>query len=281
LGVLLVAIILISLNPVWIHYALAGGASPLWLIVWQAIFSVSAFTVYALLFNRRLLNIRLSVIPSLFATGIFGFFIMALLFTLSLQRLHASLTVTLFFAYPFFVMAGGAIFKRTTLKFNDVAAMAFLLSGVVIAARPDVSGDITGVLFAIGAAMAQAFFMLHSESHLQKINPLQVAVFAQYGFFLGSMTLLPLFDASFWLPSGILYGLILALLSSFLGFILYLRGIKSLGAKRAAVVSVLNMPLSLVFTAIILKDVPTRGLWPGILLILAGIMIERMSAINR
>ncbi|MDW7650042.1 MAG: DMT family transporter [Bacillota bacterium] len=280
---LLTAIVLVSLNPVWIQLALWGGSSPLALIFWQAFCAMLLFGVYALLKDKRLFFLSKKQILRLLLLGSLGFFLMALCFTLSLERLNASYTVMLFFSYPFFVLAVNALIYRTKLTWLEGLSLFVLFCGVLVITWPQGRpGGLTGIILALGAAMAHAFFILYSGRNLKQISSLQVAMFAQFGFFLAAVFLLPFLDANtFFVPAGIIYGSILAVLSSFFGFILFLKGISGLGANRAALISVTNLPLSLLFSFLILRDQPTGHLMIGFLIILLGLLLDASSAIYR
>jgi len=109
-----------------------------------------------------------------------------------------------------------------------------------------------------------------------------VAMFAQFGFLLGALPLLLFLPSSvlLFLPA-ILFAFIMAFLSSFAGFILFMQGIAVLGAKRAAIYSVANLPLSLLFTSIFLDEHLPLSLLPGILLIMTGMVLESKGSVFR
>lgn len=276
------AILLVSLNPVWIQLALWGGASSLALIFWQAIFAVLIYSIYALIRDRKLFKISWASIGPLLLLGVAGFFFMALFFTLSLERLSASYTVMIFFSYPIFVLVGNATFFRIRLRRLDILSLVILFFGVIVITRPGAGAvSFLGVMLALGAALAHAFFIVYSHHNLKMMRPLQVSLFVQFGFLIGSIFLL------FFIPGGTLiqpaairFGFILAVLSSFLGFLLFLNGITGLGAKKAAVYSVVNLPLSLFFSWIFLGELLGSHLLLGLLLIMSGMIIESRSSIK-
>jgi drug/metabolite transporter (DMT)-like permease len=275
------SILLVSLNPVWIQLALWGGASSLALIFWQATFAVLLYSGFALIRDRLLFRVSRVGFGRLLLLGS-GFFLMALFFTLSLERLSASYTVMLFFSYPFFVLAGNAAIFRIRLRRLDILSLAILFVGVLIITRPGAGAvSALGVMFALGAALAHAFFILYSHHNLQKMRPLQVSMFVQFGFLAGAILLL------FFIPGGTLvqpaairYGFILAVLSSFIGFLLFLNGMAGLGAKKAAVYSVINLPLSLFFSWLFLGELLGFHLLFGLLLILSAMILESRSSIK-
>ena len=281
---LFIAIVLVSLNPVWIQLALWDGSSPLGLIFWQGLSAALLFTIYAVVKRRSLFVLHKKQTLRLLILGSLGFFLMALCFTLSLERLNPSYTIMLFFSYPFFVLAGNALFYRTKLTRLEALSLMVLFAGILVITWPQGRpGTVFGIILALLAALAHAFFILYSGHNLKTIGPLQVAMFAQYGFFLATILLLPFVGIrALFVPAGIIYGAILALLSSFIGFILFLKGISGLGVNRAALFSVLNLPLSLLFSLLILGDHPTGHLLIGFLLILLGMLqIGRASCRER
>lgn len=276
------AILLVSLNPVWIQLALWDGASSLVLIFWQAIFAVLLYSGFALIRDRKLFRVCRSSVGPLLLLGIAGFFFMALFFTLSLERLSASYTVMLFFSYPFFVLVGNAAVFRIRLRRMDVLSLVILFAGVLVTTRPGAGAVSTlGIMLALGAALAHAFFILYSHHNLQKMRPLQVSMFAQFGFLIGAVFLLLFIPGGTLIqPAAIRYGFILAVLSSFIGFLLFLNGVAGLGAGKAAIYSVVNLPMSLFFSWLFLGELLGFHLLLGLLLILSGMIMESRSSIK-
>lgn len=278
-ALLFFSIVLVSLNPVWIQLALWGGASPLAVTFWQACFAALIYTCYGL-WRRHLFILPKPLKIRLLAVGAFAFFLMALFFALSLERLNASYTVMLFFSYPFFVLLGNALLFRVKLTYTAVLSLFVLFGGVLVitapAGRPE---NYLGIALALGAAVAHAMFILYSGHFTKTVPPLQVAMYVQYGYMAASVCLLPLISRkALFAASGIVFGLTLAVLSSFVGFIFFMKGVSGLGANRAALYSVANLPLSLVFVWAILKDAPGGRLFYGFLLILAGLLLEALSS---
>lgn len=276
------SVALVSLNPVWIQWALWGGALPMALIFWQGLVSAALYTIYAVAMRRDLFQLAKQQLWQLLLLG-GTFFLMALFYTLSLQHLNASYSVMLFFSYPFFVLTGNALIYKARLSWPQLISLVILLAGVVVITWPQGNpGSSTGIVFALLAAVAHATFIIYSGQNLKNISSLQVAMFAQYGFFAASLLLLPTLTLSTLShPAGVIYGSILALLSSFIGFILFLKGVAGLGTNRAALYSVSNLPLSLLFVWLILGDAPGGRLFTGFVLILAGLLLDTAAGIVR
>jgi drug/metabolite transporter (DMT)-like permease len=276
--ILLLSVVLVSLNPVWIQLALWGGASPLALTFWQAAFAALLYSLIALK-KRSLFVLKWSVMLHLLLVGI-AFFTMALCFSLSLERLSASYTVMLFFSYPIYVLVGNAILFKEKLSRAAILSLLTLFMGVVIITWPQGRPEsLLGIAFALIAAVAHAIFIISTGRNTKKTSPLQVAIFAQFGFFAASFVLLPFLSVPLLLNAAVLrFGFILAFLSSLLGFILFVKGVAGLGANRASLISVTNLPLSLLFSWLFLGDVPGPRLMVGFIFILAGLLLEAFTS---
>ncbi|MCL5982832.1 MAG: DMT family transporter [Firmicutes bacterium] len=280
---LLLSLALTALNPVWLQLSLWQGGSPLALLFWQALFASFFFAVYVGIKNQTLFLTGKYTATRMLSLGAVGFFPMALLFGLGTQSLGAQMAVLLFFTYPLFVILGNTLFFRTSLGRFDLYALLALFAGVLVITNPGPGTNMNlAVLLPLGAALSYAFFILFSGYLLQKGSPLQTAMYAQFGFLLGALPLL------FFLPPTVLmfspaifFALILAFLSSFAGFLLFLQAIAALGAKRVAVCSVINLPLSLLFTGLFLGERLSLALLPGLLLVMLGIILENRGAVRR
>jgi drug/metabolite transporter (DMT)-like permease len=274
---LLVSVVLVSLNPIWIQKALWGGASPLALTFWQAFFAV---LFYGLVVARRFRSVLPGRRPAIrfLLTGC-AFFLMALSFSLSQQRLSASFTVMIFFSYPLFVLTGNALIFRERLSRPAVLALLLVFSGVLVTTWPSGRPEsMAGIILALVAALSHAVFITATGRHTRSASPLQVSVWAQLGFLASSLLLIPWLPVTvLFQPAGILFGLILAFLSSLLGFLLFVKGIEGLGANRASLITVLNLPLSLLFARIFLGETAGPRLIAGLALILGGLLLESLS----
>lgn len=276
----MISIILVSLNPVWIQLGLWRGATPLALTFWQAAFAAVLYTLLALR-QRQLFALKKQKVFSLMLLGL-SFFFMALFFSLSLERLSASYTVMLFFSYPLFVLVGNTLFFKEKLTSTALFSLIALLVGVLIITWPQGRPEsLFGILLAFSAAVFHAIFIIYSGRLTVQVNPLQVAMFAQYGFLASALFLLPFMSRSVLLqPAGLQFGFILAVLSSFAGFILFMKGVAALGSNKAALLTVTNLPLSLFFAWVILGDVPGLRLLAGFLFILVGLVFEAYTPID-
>jgi drug/metabolite transporter (DMT)-like permease len=279
-GVIFVLIFVISgaLNPVWIKTAYAEGATPLALVVWQGICAFLLYIVFALIRGREKYRAEKGEIIRYILLGALGMFLTYTLMNLSMERLQASYTIMLFFCHPAFVLLANYLIYKVRLHWLDIVTLLFILSGVYVLTRPQGSpGDVWGIILALGSGAAQAFYILYS-GRVSKGDPLKVAFYAQGGCFAACLLMIPLIGLQpLSAVAGMKFGFILALVTSLVGTIFFLKGVGLIGSNRAALIGVTNLPLSLFLTLLILKEEPTGHLWGGFLLILAGLLVDALA----
>lgn len=272
---ILISVVFGSLNPVWVKLAYSGGAEPLALNFWQGFFSILFYIGLVFLRGRDKYAVTKKELGQYLILGGIGMFLTITLMNMSMQYLQASYSVMLFFCNPAFVLLGGRLIYKTKLAGRDILTLIFILAGVYVITRPEGEpGNPVGILLAIASALAHTFYLLYG-GHVAKADPLKVAFYVQIGFFAANTLFLPLAGLeSLAVPAAQKYGFILALLASVIGTMSFLKGMSLVGAGRASLLAVTNLPLSLFFALLILKDQPTGYLLGGFVLILSGLLLD-------
>ncbi len=172
-------------------------------------------------------------------------------FNVALVHLSISLGTILLFTYPAFVAAGMWFFlgqRPTTLH---LSALLFTLVGAVLTV--DIGGALAGELSMLGiglallAALSQGVYIILGEEVGAVLSPVTATMLTRLAIMVGSVLLYPKVLTEIFTLSSEAY--LIAIGSSLVGgvapFLFLYRGIALIGANRAAIISVVELPIAL------------------------------------
>lgn len=252
----------------------------------QAVMASSILLCYGLIFRPQVLYIDKRQIPKLIIQGIVGSLGTAFLFSSALLYLPVSLSTMLLFTYPVFVTLGAFIFFREAVKTTHLLAVALAVGGTMLSTQfwQIAAGSLTwrGILFGLGSALAYSFFILYGEYILNRLEPLTALTYIQvFSTIVLVLYQLPayIFKSAVLVAnwSQFLIGIAMATVASIVPFWLLLEGIKYIGATRASVIGVLELPVAFVFAFAFLGE--RFGLWQaaGAVCIIASVFLLRLK----
>lgn len=259
-----------------IKMAYHAGLQPAALLALQDI--VSLFLMWPLvLFGRVWSPIRSLPWKNLLLLGIVGNLGVSVCYFWAAQRMDISLLSMIIFSYPGFVLLYQIVMEKRRAKLREGLALLMALTGLVLAVNPfrtlTAWPDLIGLLLAIGGALTYAFMNVFGGKLTCELSvPLVTAISSTIST-AGIVVLLPLNQ---WLPVGLTseqVGLILlsGLLSTVLPMNLMYMGIRRIGVFRASVVSMIELPCTLLLAYQILQERLLPLQWLGALLILVSI----------
>jgi len=205
----------------------------------------------------------------------------AMLFSFySLELIDASLSTLVVYTYPALtVVMLLFLFKEKAgaAKFISLAITAFGLVMVVRADRLDfLALNITGVAFALIAAICFALYNVLSQRALKSISPLRMTSFCMVslGVFFGL-----LFRGGPY-PTGVeVWGLagLLAVFSGFLPFILFLYGVKRIGAGRTVIIASVGPVFTVLWAYMLLGEHLDMVQLSGMAVVILGVMTLKLN----
>lgn len=258
-------------------YAL--GLSPWQAAELQSLAATSLLLTGSIIVRPGLLRVGNRQMLRLAVQGIGGSLLTSICIFQALARLSASLSILLLFTYPSLVTIGSLIFFRQKLTPSRGLSLGLAAAGTALAAGflpiGHLNASLSGIGFALAAAVAYSFYILYGEVNLGSSDPWTATVFTQSFSTLGLIILQPpwrLFAGGVSGPAAG-YGLLTAVLCSIIPFYLLLRGISLIGASRASIVSTAELPLTVALAWLLLEESVTPWNIAGGLLILASIVL--------
>lgn len=228
------------------------------------------------LFDRRRRLVTLS--PAVLVQGLF-FVASAIFYFFAVQHLSAGLATVILFIHPAFVALLAMVFYREKIAPRQVlglvlAALGLLaISGLLV---PDaVTLSALGIWLSVACAIVYGVYVLLGQHTVKHDSALTITfTLALLGLVMSS-AIFPgsvpgLFRVT---PLQALLGLALALFGTVLPMVLLLKGMRLVGASMASLVSVTEIPFSLVLAFLILGEELTVLQVAGTALIAAATVI--------
>lgn len=207
----------------------------------------------------------------------------AVTFNLALVYLSMSLATILLFTYPVFTTLGAWLFldQRPTLM-HGVAVVLTLAGAVLTANLADIrAGSISliGVVLALSSAVAQGLYIVTGEKIAGMFSATAATTLTRIAILTGSLLLNPMVFAE--LPTvtrqGWLIAMVTAAVSGVVPFLFLNRGIALIGANRAAIVSVVELPFVLALGLTLQGDIIQPAQWVGAALIIAAVIVSQQE----
>jgi drug/metabolite transporter (DMT)-like permease len=256
------------------------GARPLPLLAWR--FAIASVVLSAYLAVRRPRDLAAGIVdlPKYALLSITGYGAASVCFFFALQHASASVVTVLLYTYPALVASASTLLFGERLGSARIAALLLTFAGCALAVglfgqSQQVSP--LGVVLGLGAAAGYGAFSLISSRMLAGRSRLVVMAYT-FGLSAVGISIVALVAGESLSPSGwspTLWALLAAIvaLPTFAAVVLYLEGIRVLGAPRAAIVSTAEPVFTIALAALLLGDRLTLLQMLGAGLVLAGIVI--------
>jgi drug/metabolite transporter (DMT)-like permease len=199
----------------------------------------------------------------------------------ALVHLSMSLGTILLFTYPAFVALGAWALLGQRPSAVHTAALAITLVGAALTA--DIRGvaqggaSLIGIGLALLAAVAHATYIVTGERIAGSLTAVEATGITRLAILAGSVALYPRVFAE--IPAvpwqGWVTCLVAALVAGVVPFLFLNRGVALIGANRAAIVSVAELPFALALGLLFQRDVILPPQWAGALLIVVAVLVSQ------
>lgn len=267
-------------------WAFAGGADPSSLLAVRFLAAAVVMGVVQAVRDPRDLRVTRGDLLRFLGLSVTGYGVASLCYSYAVRAIGASVTTVLLFTYPALVSIISWLLWREHFPPRRVVAvvLTFVGCGLVADVFSGVSGvNLRGILLGLAAGLGYAIFNVLSYRSLGR-TPRPTIMTYTFGFSAigmgivaaatGSLAAVSRWDSSAWIALALIVAV-----PTFAAVMFYLGGIKALGAAQAAIISTLELPLTVVFAAALFAD---ERLGPGQLLgtaiVLAGVVLAEWGA---
>lgn len=205
----------------------------------------------------------------------------AMLFSFySLELIDASLSTLVVYTYPALTVVFLMIFFREKAGPGKFISLAITSMGLIMVVRADQADflalNIMGVVFALIAAICFAMYNVLSQKVLKGISPIRVTSYCMV--FLGGFFGL-IFQGGPYPETLTVWGIaaVLAIFSGFLPFILFLYGIKRIGAAKTAIVGSIGPAFTVLWAYMLLGEDLDIIQLSGMVMLILGVMALKVT----
>src|SRR4051812_4574721 len=244
-------------------------------------FALATALLWTVAFVRGSARLERRTLGAALALGAIGYALQSSAFFAALERIDASLTALLLYAYPALVALGAVALGRERLSGVKLAALALATGGTAAVLLGGGTGslDALGVALALGAAVAYAVYILVADVALRGADPFAAAAavttgaavsFALAGVVSGRLDLG--FGAGGWLDvAGI------AVVSTVVPITTFLLGLARIGAASASIVSTVEPVITVALAFAVLGERLRPAQAAGGALVLGAVVLTARS----
>ncbi|HEX9093646.1 MAG TPA: DMT family transporter [Coriobacteriia bacterium] len=267
-------------------WAFAHGAEPLTLLAVR--FAVAAVVMAAVQAVRDPASLRVTRADLLRFLGLSltGYGAASLCYSFAVREIGASVTTVLLYTYPALVSVIGWLLLHEEFPPRRIAAVLMTFLGCALVADV-LSGagplNVRGLLLGLGAGLGYAVFNVLSYRSLRRTPRLTIMAYT-FGFSAIGMAAVAVatgraagvarWDATAWVTL-----VLIVAIPTFAAVMLYLGGMRGMGAAQAAVVSTLELPFTVVMAAALFVE--ERLDWVqliGAAIVLGGVVLAEWGA---
>ena len=214
--------------------------------------------------------------------GLFGYSLQAGGYFAALEHLDASVTALILYTYPGMVFVGAVLLGREHFSGVKVVALLVAAGGLALVLAGGASGGLnsTGLLLAIGAAVAYTTYILVADTVIADVDPFALTAVVATGAFVsvGSFTAFSgQFDAGF--EAGGWAALVgLVLFSTVLAITTFFLGLDRVGPSTASIVSAIEPAWTVALAAIVFGESLTAVQLLGGAFVLAAVVLLQLRA---
>ncbi len=271
-----------SFKAIFIKLAYPFGVSAITLLALRMLFSLPAFMWVGWREGRSAPSLTTRQKLALLLLGLLGYYGASLFDFIGLQYISAGLERLILFTYPTLTLLFGVWFQGQRGSRRQVAAIALTYLGIGLAVMHDirVSTDLSAVLIGGGFVFVSAIcYAAYTAGAAPMIARLGSARFAALAMMVSTAGTLLHFVIAEPLSALIqpwqVYALSIgmALFSTVMPVFMQTAAIKRLGSARAALMSTLGPPLTIVFGALVLSEPMSLAQAAGALLVVSGVVL--------
>jgi drug/metabolite transporter (DMT)-like permease len=281
-GLALIALSTVAygVQPILGKAAYAAGVAPLTLLAWR--YAIALVCLRLIERGPRpplRARLRLWAIGAVFVVNSIAYF-------MALERLPASVTALVLFSYPVLVALLAAATGTEPLTWRALAAALLAFAGCGLTAGGLRQGGALpggGVAWALAAAVVYASFVVLGgrfgkdvPARVFALHLLQVAALACGLLALVGPGLALPRDPRAWLSVAAI-----AVLSTVVSMVAFLAGMALVGPSRAAVLSSLEVLVTLALAFLLLDERLSPPQWAGALLILGAVAFQNLAVLRR
>lgn len=256
-----------------------AGAAPIQITAVRCVVTALLLAGYMLIFNRKLLRVRLRDLWMFVGTGICSILFFNICYFYTQSATSLSVAAILLYTSPFFVMLISAVVFRERLTFAKLIALLAAFGGCVL-----ITGVLGGsdavppaaIMSGIGSGLGYGLYSIFGKLALRRYDILTVTA---YTFIFAAAGAVPFSRPAEVVvlmanqPSLLIHALLLGVLCTLAPFVLYTKGLSGIESGKAAVVAYAEPVVATLTGAVVFGEAVTWEKTAGVLLVMAAIIL--------
>lgn len=265
---------------IWVRRCTQAGLDSMQILALRAGVATALLTLFLLIYNRKLLRVRLKDLWCFFGTGVCSITFFGYCYNRTIVLSSLSVAAILLYTAPVFVMILSRVLFRELLSAKKIAALFLAFAGCVCvtgvlggSAQVRTAGILTGLGSGFGYALYSIFGRFALE---RKYHPFTITLYT-FAFALAATLLLtdwgPILSFVTERPSSLLYGLGYGVVTSVLPYILYTFGLSFVDNSRASIMATVEPVVATLIGVFWFREAMTLQSAAGVALVLAALVL--------
>lgn len=258
--------------PIFGRYVYEDGLNPISLLFFR--FTIASAILIILQIILRIPFPRGKILIILILMGVVGYGGQSFTYFTALTLIPAGLVAILLYVFPAMVTVLSVFFLKERLTTKKISALLLAMTGTVFVVGFETGGSILGILYALGAAVFYAVYIVVGAKATKKYG-----AFASSTVIIGSAALgygLMVSAQGLIYPksqTGWLYLVLIAIFCTVISISTFFAGVKRIGAVNGSILSTLEPVVTVLLGMLILSEGAYWSRFLGMALILGGAVI--------
>lgn len=242
------------------HYT-ALGLGSMQIVALRLVLAAVMFSIFILLYNRRLFRIRLRDLWCFLGTGIISLSVFSFFYFKSIELSSLSVAAVLLYTAPAFVMLFSLVLFKERLTAAKVISLVCAVLGCAMTTGViggNIAVTLSGFLFGLGSGICYALYSIFSRYALDKgYEPFTITL---YTFLFAAATSLLTIDvhpvvAVLTMSAGEFFlALLFATVSCVLPYVTYTLGLKYIKSSTASIIATVEPVVATVIGAVVFHE---------------------------
>lgn len=251
--------------------------------------SAFAFGLYALLFNRKLFEIKLKDLWCFIGSGVVSVAVFSFCYFKCIQYSSLSMASILLYTAPIFVMLFSVFLFKEKLTVTKVVSLVMAFCGCLFVTgvfTQNVVINVVAVMFGVMSGVCYALYSIFSRLALNSgYSPLTITLYTFVFSAIASVLVIdvqPVFEYMTDSTYNFLYCIVFALLSSVVPYVTYTIGLKYVKPSTASIIASIEPVVATVMGALVFDEaVQVPFGYIGIALVIASIVLINLIPENK
>lgn len=272
-----------GIMPVWAKLAYSEGANAISTLAFRFLLSAALLLGY-LLIRKVSLRVNLKQFKLILLLAV-GYSLTSIFLFYAYNYINVGIATMILYTYPIMVMMLSIMIYKEKFKFKKFIYLILTTLGVCIMVGPN-GGHVStlGVILVLLSGLSYAVYVIGTaHEEIKKMDSLVMTFYISLitalvdfviGFFNGSFTTVIS-------PRGMVYILLLAIVSTVIGLIAFLKGVWYIGPTDASIFSSVEPVVSLVLGVVILGEFISINIIAGSVIIIAVMIFLSRDTVGK